>query len=416
MASSGTAAERRGRRRLRRRVYEILEETVPGDNTARLVHAGLIAWIVVSVASVVLETVPQLMTGFGPVFRGLDAVSLVLFTIEYGLRVWAAPDYPQYRRMRPALARLAYARSPAAIIDLVTVVPFYLAYVIPADFQAFVVFRLLRFLKLARYSPGLSSLYDAVVTERRALTACLVILIGVVVATASVMHIVERGAQPDKFGTIPDAMWWAIVTLATVGYGDAVPITWLGKLVASVTAVMGLVMLALPVGIISSAFLESIHRRDFVVTWGMVARVPLFASLTAEEVAQIMRYLHSHSAEPGEVIVRRGEVGHSMYFIGSGQVAIEMGSQHEHRLGAGDFFGEVAVLQAARRSATVRAVVRTQLLVLDATDLLVLMESRPDIGERIRAVAEKRVAAGSSRTVEHREALEEMSPNEEDGA
>ncbi|MEJ1937812.1 ion transporter, partial [Nostoc sp. NIES-2111] len=270
MKSAGTAAARTGRRRLRRRVYEILEETVPGDRTARFVHAGLITWIVVSVASVVLETVPQLMSEFWPVFRAVDAVSLVLFTVEYVLRVWSAPDYPQYRRLPSGAARLAYARSPAAVIDLVTVLPFYLVFVIPTDFQAFVVFRLLRFLKLARYSPGLSSLYDAVVTERRALTACLVILIGVVVATATVMHIVERGAQPEKFGTIPDAMWWSIVTLATVGYGDAVPITWLGKIVASVTAVMGLVMLALPVGIISSAFLESIHRRDFVVTWGMV--------------------------------------------------------------------------------------------------------------------------------------------------
>ena len=103
------------------------------------------------------------------------------------------------------------------------------------------------------------------------------------------MHLAEHDAQPEKFGTIPDAMWWAVVTLTTVGYGDVVPITPLGKVIAGVIAIMGLGMLALPVGIIATSFAEVIHRRDFVVTWGMVSRVPLFRDLDADDVAQIMR-------------------------------------------------------------------------------------------------------------------------------
>jgi hypothetical protein len=136
------------------------------------------------------------------------------------------------------------------------------------------------------------------------------------------MHVIERGAQPDKFGTIPDAMWWAIVTLGTIGYGDVVPVTALGRIVASITIFVGLIMIALPIGIIATAFAEEIHRRDFVVTWGMVARVPLFAELEATEIADIMRLLHAQQVEAGDVITRRGELAHSMYFIADGEVEI----------------------------------------------------------------------------------------------
>ena len=113
------------------------------------------------------------------------------------------------------------------------------------------------------------------------------------------MYLAERHVQPDKLGTIPDAMWWAIVTLGTIGYGDVVPVTALGKVIAGVTIFLGLIMIALPVGIIATAFADEIHRRDFVVTWAMVARVPLFAGLDAAEIADIMRLLRAQQVEPG---------------------------------------------------------------------------------------------------------------------
>src|SRR5919201_5848013 len=109
------------------------------------------------------------------------------------------------------------------------------------------------FLKLARYSPAMRSLLDALYNERRALLGCFVILLGVTLVVASIMHVIERGAQPDKFGTIPDAMWWAIVTLGTIGYGDVVPVTPLGRVLAAFAIFGGLIMIALPVGIIASA-------------------------------------------------------------------------------------------------------------------------------------------------------------------
>jgi voltage-gated potassium channel len=137
-------------------------------------------------------------------------------------------------------------------------------------------------------------------------------------------------------------------------------------------------MVALPIGIVATAFADEIHRRDFVVTSGMVARVPLFAELQATDIADIMRLLHAQQVEPGDVVARRGEPAHSMYFIAAGEVEIEL--KHERvRLGAGQFFGEIAALRRTRRTATVTAVSRTSLLMLEARDLHVLMDREPSI-------------------------------------
>ena len=198
--------------------------------------------------------------------------------------------------------------------------------------------------------------------------------------------------SPTNSAPFPDAMWWAIVTLGTIGYGDVVPVTLLGRIVASVTIFVGLIMVALPIGIVATAFADEIHRRDFVVTWGMVARVPLFAELQATDIADIMRLLRAQQVEAGDVIARRGEPAHSMYFVAAGEVEIEL--KHERiRLGAGHFFGEVAALRRARRSATVTAVMRTSLFVLDAHDLHALMDREPRIAERIREVVRSRDSA-----------------------
>jgi len=261
---------------------------------------------------------------------------------------------------------------------------------VPVDLRALLVFRVVRFLKLARYSAGMNSLLEALYAERRALFGCFVMLVGSALFAASVMYLIERNAQPDKFGTIPDAMWWAIVTLGTVGYGDVVPITPLGRVVAGITIFVGLIMIALPVGIVATAFSQQIHRRDFIVTWSMVARVPLFADLKASDIGDIMQLLRAQYVEAGATITRRGEPAHSMYFIAAGQVQIDL-QDRCIRLDAGHFFGEIAVLRRARRSATVIAVTRASLLVLDARDLHALMKREPQVAERIREVVRDRI-------------------------
>jgi voltage-gated potassium channel len=184
-------------------------------------------------------------------------------------------------------------------------------------------------------------------------------------------------------------MWWAIQTIATVGYGDVTPHTPIGRVIASVAMVMGFVMLGLPVGIVATAFAEEIHRRDFVVTWSMVAKAPLFSTLDASAIAEIMRYLRAQSLPAGALVVRRGEPAHSMYFIAAGEVEIEL-AEGAVRLGEGQFFGEIALLRKTSRSANVRAVTPTKLLVLDAFDLHVFTQRNPEVARRIEAVAASR--------------------------
>ena len=375
---------------LRHRLYDILEHGTVGDRSGLIVGRLIALLIIVNLVAMTLESVPALEARHAALLTTIELLSLIVFSIEYGLRVWVAADHAPHRHLSPGEARWRFMSSPLGIIDLLAVLPFWIALALPADLRMFLVFRMVRFLKLARYSPAMRSLLDALYRERRALFGCFVILVGATLFSASIMHVVERDAQPDKFGTIPESMWWAIVTLGTIGYGDVVPVTTLGRVVASFTIFLGLIMVALPIGIIATAFADEIHRRDFIVTWGMVARVPLFAELRASEIADIMRLLRAQQVEPGAIIARRGEPAHSMYFVAAGEVEIVLKERHI-RLGPGHFFGEVAALRRARRSATAVAITRTSLLVLDAHDLHALMAREPRVAERIREVVRSRI-------------------------
>lgn len=367
---------------VRQRLYAILERS-PGDNRlSSLVDRGLIALVVVTLASTVLESVPRWAAAYGRVFETIEYAALIAFSIEYAARLWTAIEHPFWRRLGPVRSALQFAASPAGLVDLAAVAPFWLTFLVAADFKALLVLRLIRFFKLTRYSPAMRSLLDALYAERRALVGCFVILCGATLVAAAFMHLAESEAQPEKFGTIPDAMWWAIVTLGTVGYGDAVPITAAGRVIAGLTIFVGILMFALPVGIVATAFSNEVHRRDFVVTWGLVARIPLFSELSAAQIADIMKILRAQKVERGMTIARRGEPAHSMYLIADGEVEIRL--RHKRvLLGAGDFFGEIAVLRKSLRSATAVALKATRLLTLDASDLHSLMDREPQIASRI---------------------------------
>jgi voltage-gated potassium channel len=375
---------------LRRRVYLVLEQGTVGGGIGVTIDRALVALIVVNLVAVALESMPTLRARYALLFALIEYFSLVVFTLEYALRLWCAVEHGPHKHLSPTRARLKYALSPAGIIDLIAVLPFWFAMVLPDDLRVLLVLRIVRFFKIARYSPAMRSLLDVLYRERRALFGCLVITLGTALVAAALMHLAEGKVQPDKLGTIPEALWWAIVTLGTIGYGDVVPVTALGKIIATGTIFLGLIMIALPVGIIATAFSEQIHRRDFIVTWGMIARVPLFAELDASDIADIMQLLSAQLAEAGEVIVREGETAHSMYFIAAGEVELAL-KQERLRFGVGQFFGEVSVLRRVRRSATVTALRRTSLLVLAAQDLHALMQRDPRIAQRIKDVVEKRV-------------------------
>ncbi|MGX1785433.1 cyclic nucleotide-gated ion channel [Bosea sp. NPDC055332] len=372
----------------RRRAHLIIDHGAGDDLSARLVHGGLVALILVNVSALVLESVPSLAASYGRLFYWIELVSTVLFTLEYAVRLWTAPEHTRYRGLGDNAARRAYLVSPPALLDFLATVPLYAALLGYSDLKILLLFRLLRFFKLGRYSPGMASLGAALHAERKALVACVVILIGVMLLSATAMHFVEHDVQPEKFGTIPDAMWWAIVTLTTVGYGDAFPISPLGKVVASLTAVMGLVMLALPVGIIATAFAQEIHRREFVVTWSMLARVPLFSGLDAAEIAEIMNALRARTVRGGGVVLRPQEPAHSLYFVASGEIEVTepAGSR---QLDEGCYFGELSLTEFAATEGGIaaRATVATKLLVLDPADFRLLMLRHPELAAHLHRLA-----------------------------
>lgn len=375
-------------------LQQALDNELSASGVPAAVRRLLMLIIAANLGAGVLESVPVLHERYGPAFYSLEIFSFLVFGLEYAARVWSASDQQSSADSDRTSARLSFITSSHGLIDLVVLVTFVLPLFTDIDLRVLLVFRVLRAMKLARYSSGMRSLIEALVDERRALWACLMLLVCATLVAATAMYIAEGKVQPDKLGTIPDAAWWAIVTLGTIGYGDVIPITVAGRFVASITIVAGLVMIALPVGIVATAFADVIHRREFIVTWSMVARVPLFSDLKASDIAHIMQLLRAERFDRGEIIARRGEEAHSMYFVAAGDVQIDAPADVNRdavRLGPGHFFGEVAALKRTRRSATVRAVSRVHLLALDVDDLHGLMLREPAIAERILAVARERV-------------------------
>ena len=374
---------------LRDRLYELLEhDPLAYSAGARFIQI-IIGIIVLNVAAMVLASVPELDDRFGKLFAGITILSVVVFALEYAARLWTVAGHTQ--RDGSALSdRVGYALSALGIIDLLAFLPAG-SVLATGEHATLAALGVLPFFKLIRYSPAMRSLLAAVHAERRALIGCIVILVGAVLTFASLLYAIERDVQPDKLGTIPQAMWWAIVTLGTVGYGDVVPVTPLGKFVSTFAIIAGLAMIALPVAIISTAFAEEVKRRDFVVTWGMLARVPLFSHLSAAEIADIMRLLRARTIEQGEILVRRGDVALSMYFITAGEVEIALPSQ-QVRLADGTFFGEIALLHKTKRSGTVTATRKTRLLVLDAQDFHALIARMPTLADHVHTTAKARLA------------------------
>lgn len=374
---SGTGGERP----LRRRIFDLLERDVPGDILADVVHVFLIATVLVSVTAAVLATVPELDLVDHPWFTLGERVVLGVFGAEYLLRLWVAPEHPLRRRMPAWRARLHYIFTPAAIIDLVAVLPVVVAQFVPLDIQALLVLRLLRFLKLARYSSGFNALYLAVKRERYALLACFVILATGVLMAATAMFLAERSAQPQKFGSIPEAMWWAITTLTTVGYGDIVPITVVGRMVGAVTMVAGLAMLALPIAIISSSFSEVISKHNFVVTFSMLSRLPPFSDLDGRVLGDLLPLFNSRSVDRGRHVVRPGQPAHHMYVVLEGDLEATARDGTTTRLGPGDVFGLTPDMEG--EAMPVRALARSKVLAIEEDELRMLALRYPEISRKL---------------------------------
>lgn len=371
---------------LRKRIYEIIETGHGEDLASKIFDSFIVGLIILNVAAFVAETVPAVHAAWSRWFHGFEVFSVAVFTIEYALRIWTAVEVPYLARKRPWKARLDFAQQPALIIDLLAILPFYLSALFPVDLRILRTLRLLRFLKLSRYSPAMYTLMRVLSNERKALAGACLLLSMALLFSATLMYYIEGNAQPDKFGNIPEAAWWAIATLTTVGYGDVTPITALGKVVGGATMIVGLCILALPVAIISTGFAQELQRRDFVISWSLMSRVPLLARLDAKEAAEIMPLLEAHNLPPNFEVVKKGAPGDAMYFIASGKLE-KLINGERHTYSAGDVFGVDAMFENGQHGGAVITASRCRLLKLQREDFHRLASKQPRVASHIRKLA-----------------------------
>ncbi len=249
-------------KRLKARVYEIVEAQAEGDRVGAAFKVLIMGLILASVVSVVLETVPALAERHGRFFHAFEVATVAIFTVEYAARLWSCTADPRYAH--PLWGRLRMALTPMALVDLAAILPFYLPLVARVDLRfirALRLLRLLRIFKMGRYSDSLGVLGAVLRRKKEELSITLFVALLLLVIVSSLMYYVENSAQPDKFDSIPAAMWWGVATLTTVGYGDIYPVTLPGKILGAMSALIGIGMFALPAGILGSAFVEELQKR-----------------------------------------------------------------------------------------------------------------------------------------------------------
>ena len=246
---------------MRTRIYNILEMTDPQDFLSRAFSLFIVTLISLNVLCIVLESIPELDLLYRTQFFAIEIVSTVIFALEYSLRLWSCVE-SETENKAPLKSRIKYALSPLAIVDLLAFLPSILQVIFPGiDLRFLRVLRLLRVFKLTRYFTSFELLLNVLHEERKNLAGIFFLLIVILTLAASALYLVERDMQPDKFGSIPQAMWWAIAALTTVGYGDVYPLSPAGKVLGSLVTIVGIGMVALPSGILASAFSEQMRRK-----------------------------------------------------------------------------------------------------------------------------------------------------------
>lgn len=249
---------------LRFKTYQLLE-TNQGF-ASRLFNVLLMLLIFANVSAVVVESVRTIYQQWQREFYWFELVSVAIFTVEYLLRIWVAPDHPQFNQSR--FPRLAFMRSGMALVDILAIAPFYLSMLVGIDTRVLRGLRLLRIFKLTRYSASMELMVTVVKKELPSIGSAMFVMAILIILAASGMYVVERDAQPEAFGSIPHALWWATVTLTTVGYGDVVPVTLLGRMFGVLLMLTGVGMAALPAGILAAGYSRelTLRREKFEAT------------------------------------------------------------------------------------------------------------------------------------------------------
>jgi len=352
--------------------------------------------ILIGISSVSAGTVASLPPGARAVAATITGVVAALFFFEYLARLWVAPENPHYHQVTETRARLQWVLSAEGIIDLLAVLPALATAYGGARLgaESASVFVLLWVLKLATHAPGVGLIARVFHNERSALGAAAALFVIVLFSAATIAHWLEGEQQQEHFGSIPAALWWAMVTLTTTGYGDAVPLSPPGRMLGGLVMLCGISVLALMAGILATGFAVEVRRREFVRIWDLVARVPFFSEVGAIAITDIVERLRSRSFPEGAAVIRKGAAGDSMYFIVSGEVEVRLPSG-TRTLGEGDFFGEMALLDRKPRSADVVTTKPCTVLVLNVVDFYQLAGQQPALIGAIEAEAKRRRANDS---------------------
>ncbi len=377
---------------LRRLAYRILQPDEHGRAAAafRWVHHG---FVITGIAAMVLMTVP----GSGAMQRaallGVFYLALGFFTLEYLARLYVVPEAPWAHPRRAWRDRRHWLMSSASVVDLCSTWLILAATALSIDPDAARLTSVVWLFKFVPYSSGLSLLANVIRNARSALLSVLLTFVIVLLTAGTLAYVFEHEAQPNTFGSIPSALWWTVVTLTTTGYGDAVPVTIIGRILAGAVMICGIGLFALWTGILANSFAEEIKRSDLLRTWDLVTKVPMFNAIGDGTIAEVTRLLRPREVPAGYVVMRRGEPGDCMYFLVSGEVEIRV-RPNAITLGPGDFFGEIALVTGGPRTATAVATKFCVLLALHLTDFRHLAARKPELTEAINREAARRLAEG----------------------
>ena len=303
-----------------------------------------------------------------PIVKNLYLISIAIFGVEFFLRAVVN------RKLSFLLVI-----DGAVLINQV----FFSIY----DLRMLRLFRLFDIFSQSRFLLPTNTLIKTIIKQRNALLGSQIMVISILLVVSTFIYFLESSVQPDVFGSIPSTMWWGIATLTTVGYGDVVPMTDLGKLLASFTMLVGIGMFALPAAIIASAYYEEIQKKNFLVSFEAIASVPLFQELPIGAVGKINEKLEVVLVSEHETIFSKGDEADSMFIIEYGKVKVEI--ENPVYLVAGDYFGEMGLLGNAPRNATITAADDTKLLELTKSDLAELSEEHPGLFKELELSVSK---------------------------
>jgi voltage-gated potassium channel len=360
-------------------VYPGLKRFVAATAGRNMTKAAYVA-VAVGVAMMMLLTVDP---AYEAAHRWVDALlwaCLAFFLFEWAVRL---------RHGFQAQRGWGYALSGRGLVDAGAAIAVPLALILGANPKTAWLLAVLWLLKVVPGIPGLRQLRRVLVQESGPLLSVLVIFLMVLFLASVAVYYLEREAQPGTFGNVPAALWWAVATLTTTGYGDVVPITPLGRIVAAMVMICGLGVFGLWTGILATGFAAETRRDNFLKTWESVSKVPFFAALGPAAIADVTHMLRTMDLPARTMIIRKGQTGDCMYFLASGEVEVDLPGK-KVALGEGAFFGEMALLGSNLRSANITTTRVSKLLVLDLVDFRVLMARHPDLAETIDAEARRR--------------------------